>query len=183
MFLNSTLSTTPRLSQSKDDTPELAEARALVTRFYDCFARLDAQGMNACLHPEISFSDPVFPNLRGPQVASMWSMLMASAARHPEAFQLKYEFVFLEERKAQVHWQASYLYGGSRQVRNKVLATMSFWDGKIVRHVDGFNFYAWSKQALGLSALVLGWHAKYRSAVQAAAGKQLSIFMGQQRHE
>jgi ketosteroid isomerase-like protein len=160
------------------ESEELIEARELVKRFYDGFARLDAETMLACLHPEITFSDPLFPNLRKAQVFEMWRMLIASAARHPDDFKLSYEFVFVEERKAQVHWQAHYRYGGGRKVHNKVLATLTFWDGKIVRHVDGFNFYTWGRQALGPLGLVLGWNPKFRASVQAAASKQLKVFMG-----
>jgi ketosteroid isomerase-like protein len=168
----------PIASTEANDTPEVAEARALVKRFYDAFAGLDIDAMLACLHPEITFSDPLFPNLRKGQVFEMWRMLLSSAARHPEDFQLSYEFVFIEDRKAQVHWQAQYRYGGRRKVQNKVLATLTFWDGKIVRHVDGFNFYAWGRQALGPLGLILGWSPKFRASVQAAAKKQLSAYMG-----
>jgi ketosteroid isomerase-like protein len=169
---------TPADASASADTPEMAEARALVTRFYEAFARLDSEAMLDCLHPEITFSDPLFPNLRKGQVFEMWRMLIASAARHPKDFKLTYEFVFLEDRKAQVHWQANYRYGGQRKVRNKVLATFTFWDGLIVRHVDGFNFYTWARQALGLLGVGLGWHRKFRASVQAAAAKQLSVYMG-----
>ncbi len=159
------------------ETPEVIEARALVTKFYDAFACLDVETMLACLHPEITFSDPLFPNLRKAQVFEMWRMLMASAARHPQDFKLSYELVFVEERKAQVYWQAHYRYGGGRKVHNKALATVTLWDGKIVRHVDGFNFYTWSRQALGPLGLVLGWNPKFRASVQAAAKKQLTVYM------
>lgn len=57
-----------RLSKNAEISPELAEARALVTRFYEAFARLDVDAMLACLHPEITFTDPLFPNLRRGQV-------------------------------------------------------------------------------------------------------------------
>jgi ketosteroid isomerase-like protein len=160
------------------ETVEVSEARALVARFYDAFAKLEIDAMLACLHPEITFSDPLFPNLRQGQVFEMWRMLIASAARYPDDFSLTYEFVFVEERKAQVHWQAKYRYGGRRKVHNKVLATLTFWDGKIVRHVDGFNFYTWGRQALGWLGLSLGWSSKFRASVQSAAKKQLSAFMG-----
>jgi ketosteroid isomerase-like protein len=165
------------------DTAELAQARALVERFYQAYSRLDVETMLDCLHPEITFSDPLFPNLRQQQVFQMWRMHVASAARRPDAFKLSYEFVFLEERKAQVHWQASYLYGDSRKVSHKVLATLTFWDGKIVRHVDGFSFYPWARQALGLLGWCLGWRQGFREQVRHAARKQLDTFMVLQARE
>ncbi|MFY8063069.1 MAG: nuclear transport factor 2 family protein, partial [Usitatibacteraceae bacterium] len=32
-----------------------------IRRFYAAFANRDADGMAACYHPEIAFSDPAFP--------------------------------------------------------------------------------------------------------------------------
>jgi ketosteroid isomerase-like protein len=168
--------TPPAQDDSAAATPELIQTRALVRRFYDAFARCDAEAMADCLHPDISFSDPLFPNLRQDQVAQMWRMLLASAARHPQDFSLSYDLVFVEERKAQVHWQATYRYSGTRKVHHKVLSTLSFWDGLIVRHVDGFDFYPWARQALGPLGLLMGWNAKFRASVQVAADKQLRVF-------
>ena len=37
----------------------------LVRTFYAAFAGGDAEGMARCYHPEVFFSDPVFPSLRG----------------------------------------------------------------------------------------------------------------------
>ena len=37
---------------------------ALIRDFYAAFARRDAEGMARCYHPEVFFSDTVFPSLR-----------------------------------------------------------------------------------------------------------------------
>ena len=53
---------------------------ALVREFYARFAARDAEGMAACYHPDIAFSDPVFPMLRGDEAGDMWRMLLSRAA-------------------------------------------------------------------------------------------------------
>ena len=53
---------------------------SLVREFYAAFARKDAEGMAHCYHPEVFFSDPVFPSLRGEEAADMWRMLLARAS-------------------------------------------------------------------------------------------------------
>ena len=53
---------------------------ALVREFYARFAARDAEGMAACYHPDVAFSDPVFPMLRGEEARDMWRMLLARAA-------------------------------------------------------------------------------------------------------
>ena len=35
--------------------------------------------MAACYAPDVTFSDPVFPDLRGAQAGAMWRMLTASS--------------------------------------------------------------------------------------------------------
>jgi len=51
----------------------------LIERFYTSFQKRDPDGMVACYHPEIRFSDPVFPDLRGESAGAMWRMLSARA--------------------------------------------------------------------------------------------------------
>ena len=58
---------------------------ALVREFYARFAARDAEGMAACYHPDVAFSDPVFPMLRGEEAGDMWRMLLARAADLLEA--------------------------------------------------------------------------------------------------
>ena len=52
-----------------------------------------------------------------------------------------------------------------------------FRDGKIVRHLDQFSFWAWSRQALGPMGLLLGWFGPIKSAVRKKADRGLRDFM------
>ena len=49
----------------------------LLRDFYAAFAKRDAVGMARCYHPDIFFSDTVFPSLRGAEATAMWAMLCA----------------------------------------------------------------------------------------------------------
>ena len=40
--------------------------------FYSAFQKRDAAAMAACYHPDVRFSDPVFPDLRGSRPGDMW---------------------------------------------------------------------------------------------------------------
>src|SRR5450631_4074539 len=53
---------------------------ALVREFYARFAARDAEGMAACYHPDVAFSDPVFPMLHGEEAADMWRMRLSRGA-------------------------------------------------------------------------------------------------------
>lgn len=140
-------------------------SEALLHRWFEGLARLDAEAIAACYHPSASFSDPLFPDLRGERVAWRWRMLVRGASD----MRLTYDILAGDERKASVRWRARWRLGGSgRAVSNEVLSTFAFWDGRIVRQVDEFGFWRWSRESLGLPGLALGWIP----AVRRAAGRR-----------
>ena len=51
----------------------------LIKSFYESFGNLDSDGMIKCYHPDIRFSDPVFPDLKGNEARAMWKMLCIRA--------------------------------------------------------------------------------------------------------
>ena len=51
----------------------------LIERFYQAFDNGDGDTMAACYAPDVHFSDPVFPDLRGSQAGAMWRMLTEHA--------------------------------------------------------------------------------------------------------
>ncbi len=147
--------------------------RALVTRFYEAFARRDGAAMAACYHPEARFSDPAFPDLRGAQIGAMWTMLCQRA----QDFSLTFRDVQADGERGSAHWEAKYLFSKTgRQVHNIIDAEFAFRDGLIVSHDDRFDFWRWSRQALGPAGLLLGWSGFLRAKVQAEAAKGLAIF-------
>jgi len=126
----------------------------LIRRFYTSFQKRDPGGMVACYHPDIEFSDEVFPDLKGPRAGAMWRMLSERAK------DLKVEFADVEadDSVGQAHWEAWYTFSATgRQVHNKIDANFEFKDGKIIRHRDSFDFWAWASQALGPAGWLLGW--------------------------
>lgn len=149
------------------------ENRALITRFYEAFARRDGAAMAACYHPEARFSDPAFPNLRGAEIGAMWTMLCQRA----QEFSLTFRDVQADAARGTAHWEAKYLFSKTgRHVHNIIEAEFAFKDGLIVAHDDRFSFWRWSRQALGLPGVLLGWSAFLRGKVQAEAAKGLAIF-------
>ena len=56
-------------------------------------------------------------------------------------------------------------------------ASFRFADGLIAEHDDEFDFYRWSRQALGTSGLLLGWTPIVRNAVRRRAREGLDEFM------
>lgn len=146
----------------------------LIRKFYEAFARLDGDAMASCYAPDVRFSDPVFPDLQGPRAGGMWKMLTARA----KDLKLETSGFRADDRTGEAHWEAWYTFSATgRAVHNIIDARFEFRDGLIVRHVDTFDFWRWSRQALGLPGVLLGWSPMLRNKVRAQAAKGLDLFL------
>ncbi len=129
--------------------------------------------MARCYHPEVHFTDPAF-DLHGLRAAQMWRMLCTQG----KDLQLIYSDVRADDRLGDAHWEAHYTFSKTgRRVLNKIDASFEFRDGLIVRHVDRFDFWRWSRQALGLPGLFLGWSGFLQRKVQVQAARGLAAFV------
>ncbi len=145
----------------------------VITRFYEGFTRRDAEAMAACYHRDIEFSDPVFPGLRGDTASDMWRMLAARAADLAIRFDVKNA----DDRRGAAHWDADYTFTKTgRKVNNSIDAEFEFKDGLIRRHTDHFDFWRWSRMALGMPGVLLGWTPVIRNAVRKQAAEGLEAF-------
>ncbi len=155
-------------------------SQATITQFYDAFARLDGAAMEAAYAESASFRDPVF-TLRGrAQIGGMWRML-TGVTKEKGADVWKLEASAITDTSA--HWEAHYRFSATgRMVHNVIDARFTFdRDGKIVEHVDTFDFWRWSRQALGTPGLVLGWTPLLRNKVRATAAKNLEGFLAREK--
>ncbi|MES2682423.1 MAG: nuclear transport factor 2 family protein [Pseudomonadota bacterium] len=148
----------------------------LIQRFYVAFSQRDAAGMAACYHPQVRFSDPAFPDLKGADAAAMWAMLIARG----KDLQLQFSEISANDQQGRAHWDASYTFSKTgRRVLNRIDANFRFSDGLIIEHVDDFSFAAWARQALGLPGLLLGHTGFLQRKVQAEAAKGLAAWRAQ----
>lgn len=146
----------------------------LIRDFYAAFAAKDAAAMARCYHPDIFFSDDVFTELRGKEATAMWAMLCARG----KDLDLTLLDASADAEGGTARWDAKYTFSQTgRFVHNKISARFAFRDGKIIRHMDSFNFWDWSKQALGPMGLFLGWFPAIKSLVRKKADKNLRDFM------
>ncbi len=146
--------------------------RNTLTRFYNAFAHLDPATMAQCYAPQVRFEDEVFTLEGRNQVMALWSMLCESLDANGRAdWKLNFRIESVDADSARLHWSARYPFGKQRRpVDNQIDARFRFDDaGLIVHHQDSFDFWRWSRQALGLSGLLLGWSPLLRRKVRASA--------------
>lgn len=142
----------------------------LLTDFYDAFDRHDGQEMASAYHDQAHFSDPVFPDLDAAGVRAMWRMLTSRS----DDLRVEVSGIEADDETGKAHWEAWYTFSATgRKVHNIIDATFEFRDGEIVRHVDEFDFWRWSRHALGMTGVLLGWTPIVRNKVQRTAARQL----------
>jgi ketosteroid isomerase-like protein len=151
-----------------------------LTKFYRAFRALDADTMASCYAEDVCFDDPVF-SLRGRREAGgMWRMLCAATqASGRDVWQLEFSALHADAGSGGAHWEAQYRFGATgRLVHNSTDAQFTFTpDGLIASHRDRFNFWRWSRQALGTPGLLLGWTPFLQAKVRAQAGANLKKFL------
>lgn len=145
----------------------------LIQAFYSAFAAKDHATMAQSYADNATFKDPVFPDLDADQVRAMWRMFCTSG----NEIDLSFGDVTADDRSGSAHWEAVYAFPKTgRRVHNKIDASFEFEGGKIVRHVDSFDLYRWTRMALGPLGAVLGWSPIVQNQVRGQAKAQLARF-------
>ena len=147
--------------------------RALIERFYRAFQQRDGEAMAACYHANAHFRDPVF-ELQGARVGAMWQMLTSRGAD----LRVEYADISADAAGGSADWQAWYKFSATgRQVHNIISARFRFAEGLIIDHVDAFDFWRWSRQALGPVGMLLGWSPMLHGKVRSQAARALDHYI------
>ena len=153
-------------------------SRKTIERLYTAFARLDGDEMQACYAANASFEDEVFKLNGAREIGAMWRMLCEATKATPQTRD-HWKLTTSEITDRSAHWEAHYIFSTTgRAVHNRIDAEFEFDKrGLILRHRDRFDFWAWSRQALGASGWLLGWTPFLRNKVRAQASTNLRRFL------
>jgi len=150
---------------------------ALITKFYTAFQNKDVSTMQECYSDQATFSDAAFTVLNAKEVRAMWAMLIKGG----KDMRVEFSNVKADEHGATAHWDAYYTFSATgRNVFNQIDASFIIENGKIVKHTDHFDFHTWSKQALGLPGLLLGWTSFLKNKVRKQASAKLAAYMARE---
>jgi hypothetical protein len=155
-------------------------SRETIETLYAAFARLDGAAMQACYAEQARFDDEVFALAGGAQIGGMWRMLCTATREHGLAhWKLEVSDIAAQGAHGQARWEAHYLFSATgRSVVNRIAAEFDFdAAGLIVRHRDRFDFWRWSRQALGPIGLLAGWTPWLRRKVRGRAAANLRRFL------
>lgn len=150
----------------------------VIQKFYTAFAEHDVERMVSFYSDTVVFCDPAFGVLHGKRAKGMWRMLISRGKGNLE---VSFSDVKADGETGSARWVAKYAYGASkRKVVNKIDAQFEFKNGKIIKHTDTFDLWKWSRMALGMPGMLLGWSALIRSKVNKEANRSLDKFISKQ---
>lgn len=146
----------------------------VVHRLYEAFERRDGQAMEECYAPRAIFRDEVFDLHGREEIGGMWKMLLARG----EDLAVTATRIDVAGSQAVASWVADYTFGQTgRSVHNEIDADFVLDGDLIVEHHDRFDFWRWSRQALGPVGTVAGWTPMLRDRVQAQARRGLDTWL------
>ncbi len=155
--------------------PDQNHPNALILKdFYTAFSQRDSAKMREFYAKEATFEDPAFVLNGGDRIADMWEML----CKRGKDLELTHELLDVNDQGGTVKWEAHYTFSQTgRKVHNIITAHIKIKDGKFIEHRDDFDFWRWSKQALGAPGLLLGWSGFLKNKVRQMAGKGLDQYI------
>ena len=151
---------------------------SVLSRFYAAFAARDVPRMAECYSDKAHFSDPAFGSLNAEEVRARWAMLVGRSAD----LRITFDILSEDERSGSCEWHARYTFTGTgRSVHNVIRSEFVLQDGLIVHQRDRFDFWRWSRQALGMPGHLLGWSPIIRVGVRRSARAALARHMARMK--
>ena len=97
-------------------------------------------------------------------------------------WKLQYGDVQADATGGRAHWDAHYRFSATGRIVDKSIDAQFEFNpaGQIVRHQDRFDFWRWSRQALGVPGILLGWTPMLRGKVRGQAGANLQRFLAKE---
>ena len=147
----------------------------LIKKFYTSFSDGNSKEMVECYHENIVFQDPVFGTLKGERAIKMWEMLLS---KKKDDTKISFDNIQTSVKNGKANWVAEYVYGqNNRKVINRVSTDFKFKEGKIIEHIDTFDLWKWTRQAMGILGYLIGWTPFMKSKIQKTTNKKLDKFI------
>jgi hypothetical protein len=144
---------------------------SLVRSLYAALAARRPEEAAACYHPDIFYSDPLHPRLRGEAVVDLWRMRLAPGT----ACEIRLDEASGGDQGAMARWtMRTQVRGRPVEIRGRSL--FAFREGRISRHYDHYSLWRWSTQAFGPAGATLGWLGPVRWALRSRARRALERF-------
>jgi ketosteroid isomerase-like protein len=125
---------------------ELTEAQRneqVIREFYTALQEKDYDKLVSLYHPDATFSDPAYPDLKGDKLRSMWKLITSADPLDVSFRDVKAN----PDGTVSGHWDANYELLKGNPIFNQIDSKFVMKDGKILSHTDSFDFAKWADQA------------------------------------
>lgn len=158
---------------SQSDSTENSK---IISSFYSSFKNKDAKAMTLNYHDSILFYDPAFGYLKSERAKAMWEMICENG----DDLLVVFSNIKSKDKTGKAHWEADYTFTATnKEIHNVIDASFVFKDGKIIEHIDNFDFKLWSKQAFGLFGKTIGQTKFFHKRFTKKANKILDKYISQ----
>jgi len=152
----------------------MTENEQLVHTFYKAFQDRNFKTMQECYSDRATFSDPVFRNLNAGQVRAMWEMFLVKN----DSLTISFGNIETVGEMVTARWKANYILSSTgRPVTNNIRSIFRIKNNQIVRHTDRFDLYGWTRQALGIKGILLGWTPFVKTRIRRKAMASLLAYI------
>jgi ketosteroid isomerase-like protein len=149
----------------------------LIHKFYTSFMNKNTNGMIECYSDSIEFEDPVFGSLKGNSAKAMWQMLIEKS----NDLKITFDGIEADDTFGKANWKAIYPFKTGNIITNNINAKFEIIDGKIVKHIDSFDLWKWSRMAFGWKGLIFGFTSKMQNQIKKEAKTGLELYMKRKR--
>ncbi|MCB9638881.1 MAG: nuclear transport factor 2 family protein [Myxococcales bacterium] len=139
----SQVATPTKVAEVQTPKTEAQQKLETIQKFYEAMEKHDYKTIMSLYHPDATFTDPAFPNLKGEKLEGMWKLITGK-----EGLSVTHRDVRLQpDGSVTGHWDANYELFKGNPIFNQIDSKFEFKDGKIYKHTDSFSFSKWAKQA------------------------------------
>jgi SnoaL-like domain len=149
------------ISTTSELVPLHEPSMRVVTKLLEALMAANVDAVDSSFHDAITYAGPLYADIRKEQVVQGWELMLSRISE----LKIDHQFLYADERKAQITWRAQYLVG-ARRVTFEGMSTFSLWDDKIVRQVDEWKFGPWARKHFGLKGWLFAWNASFERHCQ-----------------
>ena len=152
----------------------MISSEVTIVKLYNSLSKADVSQMRECYDPDVEFCDPAFGTLNGKEVFQMWQMLIEKSKG---TLKIDYSDIHANDYLGSAKWITEYKYSkNNHKVLNTITSKFVFKEGLIIKQTDDFDVWKWSKQALGIKGVLLGWTGFMQKKIQKQARLSLKQY-------
>jgi hypothetical protein len=154
------------------DTEHVKANWTLVEQLFKAFQSKDTDAIFATYAADCQFDHPLIGRLS----KNEFSMAIRAFMRATPDYELAFQINHTDAKRVDVEWTITHIFHLTAKVIKQHGTTTCFLsNNRIVQQIDKFDRRAWSRQAMGMTGLVLSFVPGWRSFIERELRRALGI--------